>query len=64
MEAGTIHEVPFVKSYTAHDPGKALLTLSSDGYLEIAVNWGHAREIVGLGPGERFVIRKSSTKKR
>ncbi|MCJ2530888.1 MAG: S-adenosyl-l-methionine hydroxide adenosyltransferase family protein [Candidatus Thermoplasmatota archaeon] len=63
LEASTIHEVPFVKSYTAHDPGKALLTLSSDGYLEIAVNWGNARETVGLGPGERFVVRKSSAKK-
>jgi S-adenosylmethionine hydrolase len=64
LDAGTIHQVPFVKSYAAHDPGKALLTLSSDGYLEIAVNWGHAGETVGLGPGERFVIRKSSAKKR
>ncbi len=64
LEAGTIREVPFVKIYTAHDQGKVLLTLSSDGYLEIAVNWGHARETVGLGPGERFLIRKAAAKKR
>ncbi|MFQ5908883.1 MAG: S-adenosyl-l-methionine hydroxide adenosyltransferase family protein [Thermoplasmata archaeon] len=64
LEANGAHEVPFVKSYEAHEPGKALLTVSSDGYLEIAVNWGHARETVGVGAGERFVLRKSASGQR
>ena len=59
LEAGGTHEVPFVRTYSAHEPGKALLTISSDGYLEIAVNWGHAREIVGVGAGEAFTVRNS-----
>ncbi|MCJ2554579.1 MAG: SAM-dependent chlorinase/fluorinase [Candidatus Thermoplasmatota archaeon] len=65
LETGGTYEVPFVASYVSHEPGKALLiTISSDGYLEIAANWGHAREIVGVGPGERFVLRKSPVQPR
>ncbi|MFQ5552759.1 MAG: S-adenosyl-l-methionine hydroxide adenosyltransferase family protein [Thermoplasmata archaeon] len=61
LEAGQTHELPFVRSYAAHDPGEPLLTVSSDGYLEIAVNWGQAGETVGLGPGDPFVVRKSGS---
>ncbi len=64
LEASGTHEVPFVKNYAAHEPGKALLTISSDGYLEIAVNWGHARETVGVEPGETFALRTSAPAKR
>lgn len=64
LEAGETHALPFVRSYTTHEPGQPLLTISSDGYLEIAVNWGHARETVGVGPGEPFVLRRSAPGKR
>jgi S-adenosylmethionine hydrolase len=63
LEASGTYQVPFVKNYASHEPGKALLTVSSDGYLEIAVNWGHARETVGVGPSEPFALRMSDSAK-
>ncbi|MEE9164183.1 MAG: S-adenosyl-l-methionine hydroxide adenosyltransferase family protein [Thermoplasmata archaeon] len=64
LETSRTYDIPFLKNYAAHEPGKALLTVSSDGYLEIAVNWGHARETVGVGPGETFALRTSTPAKR
>jgi S-adenosylmethionine hydrolase len=50
--------MPFLRNYASQDQGKALLTISSDGYLEIAVNQGDASYVFGAGPGDLFVVRR------
>lgn len=52
------HELPFVRTYWEGRPDHLLATISSDGYLEIAVNQGDASEFLGARPGEVFVLRK------
>jgi len=46
-------------SRTYHDglPGEPLALIGSSGYLELAVNRGSARRLLGLGPGDRFRLR-------
>ncbi len=51
------HEVLFVRSYGAVDPGTPAVALSSDGYLEIAVNRGSAAAALGAKAGTYFALR-------
>ncbi len=53
------YELPFLRAYGFGAPGEPLLTVSSEGYLEIAVNQGDASKVLGSRPGDAFVLRKS-----
>lgn len=51
--------LPFLRTYTSGEPGQPLLIISSDGYLEIAVNRGDASKLTGASPGDAFVLREA-----
>jgi S-adenosylmethionine hydrolase len=48
--------------YQAVPAGQAVAVPGSSGYLEIAVNGGDAREILGLDLGDRVEVRPSTTR--
>lgn len=50
------YRVPFHRSYGHRERGRPLLTLSSDGFLEIAVNRGNAAEMLGARPGDPVTL--------
>ncbi len=53
-----VHELPFLRTYGSGQTGQPLLTISSDGFLEIAVNQGDASEVLGARPGDAFTLRE------
>jgi S-adenosylmethionine hydrolase len=57
------HRMPFLKSYASQEPGKPLLTISSEGFLEIAVNQGDASLLLGAYPGDNVTIRSPGPRK-
>lgn len=57
LEAGGDHDATFVRSYAAAEAGSPVLTVSSEGYLEIAVSQGSAAAALGVGAGTAFRVR-------
>lgn len=44
------------KTYGERAPGGAMVLIGSSGYIEIAVNQGSARRVLGIGPGDEVEI--------
>ncbi len=63
VELGELREIPFHQNYAAGEPGKPLLTVSSDGFLEIAINRGNASETLKANQGDAFTIRERKARK-
>lgn len=57
LEMAGEHEAVFARTYAAVDPATPAVSVSSDGYLEIAVNRGSAAASLGAGPGATFTLR-------
>jgi S-adenosylmethionine hydrolase len=49
-------------SYGENEAGALLAVPGSSGYLEISVNGGSAGDILGVGPGERLIVRRMPDK--
>lgn len=57
VEIGEGRLLPFVRTYGEVSTGDPLLTVSSDGYLEVALRQGSAADRLGMRPGDPFVLR-------
>lgn len=63
VEFGGCHELLVHRNYAAAEPGRPVLTVSSDGFLEIAVNRGNAAELLKAGQGDSFLLRRPRPRK-
>lgn len=59
LEVGNTMPIPatFHDTYAAAERDRPLLTISSDGYLEVAVNQGNAAERLHVAPGDLLTLR-------
>ncbi len=53
-------KIPFLKTFGDVSRGKTLCFIDSYGHLEIAVNMGSARQVLGLKPGDKITLTKFS----
>ncbi|MEE9237821.1 MAG: S-adenosyl-l-methionine hydroxide adenosyltransferase family protein [Thermoplasmata archaeon] len=58
LEIEESYKLPFLTTYASRDSGEPLLTISSDGFLEIAVNRGDASDILDAEPGDDFILKR------
>ncbi len=58
VELADTRELPFHQNYASGEEGEPLLTISSDGFLEIAVNRGRASNLLQARQGSTFTARK------
>ena len=59
--SGAEHEVPYVRRFSAVSEGELLMLVAGGSYLEFAVNQGNAKELLGVGKGEKVTIRKMAS---
>jgi len=50
-------DLPYARRFSAVPEGESLLLVAGGGYLEISVNQGNAAERLGLGKGEKIILR-------
>ena len=53
-------KIPFLKTFGDVGRGEPLCFIDSYGHLEIAVNMGSARQVLGLKPGDKIILVKIS----
>lgn len=56
MELGGHHKLPIHRNYSAAKPRQPFVTVSSDGFLEIAVSRGNAAQLLKAGQGDSFLL--------
>lgn len=49
--------IPYVRSFSSVRVGELLALVAGGGYLEISVNQGSAKEVLGISRGERLILR-------
>lgn len=53
------HIIPYVRRFSAVEKGELLLLVAGGGYLEISVNQGNARELLGMSEGTKIRLQTS-----
>ena len=55
---GREYKAPYVRRFSAVNPGELLFLVAGGGYMEISVNQGNAAKHLGLSTGAMITLRK------